>query len=66
VVSVCDAYEAMISERPYSVAMVPERAMEELRQGAGTQFDPSVVAAFERVAAGSAPIEPETAEEAGA
>jgi diguanylate cyclase (GGDEF)-like protein len=66
VVSVCDAYEAMISERPYSVAMVPERALEELRRGAGTQFDPSVVTAFERAAAGSAPIEPETAEEAGA
>jgi HD-GYP domain-containing protein (c-di-GMP phosphodiesterase class II) len=49
VIAVCDAYEAMISERPYSVAMVPARALEELRRGAGTQFDPQVVAAFDRV-----------------
>jgi len=51
VVAVCDAYEAMVSERPYSVAMRPARALEELRRGAGSQFDPEVVAAFERVAA---------------
>jgi two-component system, cell cycle response regulator len=51
VIAICDTYEAMCSERPYSVAMVPERALEELRQGAGTQFDPQVVAAFERVMA---------------
>ncbi len=50
VVTVCDAYAAMISERPYSVAMRPPRAMEELRRGAGSQFDPEVVAAFEEVA----------------
>ena len=51
VVAVCEAYEAMISERPYSVAMLPSRALEELRRGAGSQFDPEVVAAFEQVAA---------------
>jgi HD-GYP domain-containing protein (c-di-GMP phosphodiesterase class II) len=50
VVAVCGAYAAMISERPHSVAMRPARAMEELRRGAGTQFDPAVVDAFERVA----------------
>jgi diguanylate cyclase (GGDEF)-like protein len=55
VVAVCDAYAAMISERPYSVAMRPSRALEELRRGAGTQFDPEVVAAFERVAARGLP-----------
>jgi HD-GYP domain-containing protein (c-di-GMP phosphodiesterase class II) len=51
VIAVCDAYEAMISERPYSVATMRGRAVEELRQGAGTQFDPQVVDAFERVTA---------------
>lgn len=51
VVAVCDAYAAMVSERPYSVAMRPSRALEELRQSAGSQFDPDVVAAFEQVAA---------------
>jgi diguanylate cyclase (GGDEF)-like protein len=51
VVAVCAAYAAMVSERPHSVAMRPARAMEELRGGAGDQFDPAVVAAFEQVAA---------------
>jgi HD-GYP domain-containing protein (c-di-GMP phosphodiesterase class II) len=31
--------------------MRPSRALEELRRGAGSQFDPGVVAAFEKVAA---------------
>jgi diguanylate cyclase (GGDEF)-like protein len=47
VVAVCEAYAAMVSERPYSVAMRPSRAFEELQRGAGSQFDPQVVAAFE-------------------
>jgi diguanylate cyclase (GGDEF)-like protein len=50
VVAVCEAYAAMVSERPYSVAMRPQRALEELRRGAGSQFDPQVVAAFEQIA----------------
>jgi two-component system, cell cycle response regulator len=50
VIAVCEAYAAMISERPYSVAMRPSRALEELERTAGTQFDPEVVAAFQRVA----------------
>ncbi|MBS1886442.1 MAG: diguanylate cyclase [Actinobacteria bacterium] len=51
VVAVCVAYAAMVSERPHSVGMRPARALEELRRGAGSQFDPHVVEAFERVAA---------------
>jgi diguanylate cyclase (GGDEF)-like protein len=50
VVAVCAAYAAMVSEQPHSVAMRPGRAVEELRRGAGTQFDPTVVDAFERAA----------------
>jgi two-component system, cell cycle response regulator len=46
IVFACDAYDAMTSERPYSVAMLPERALEEIDRGAGTQFDPVVVAAL--------------------
>jgi diguanylate cyclase (GGDEF)-like protein len=51
VVCVCGAYAAMVSERPHSVAMRPGRALEELRAGAGSQFDPAVVEAFEALAA---------------
>ncbi|MEZ5076729.1 MAG: diguanylate cyclase [Solirubrobacterales bacterium] len=49
IISVCDAYQAMVTERPYSTAMRPHRAMAELVDGAGAQFDPVVVAAFRRV-----------------
>jgi diguanylate cyclase (GGDEF)-like protein len=55
VVAVCEAYAAMVLERPYSVAMRPTRAREELERGAGTQFDPDVVAAFLRIPAQSVP-----------
>jgi two-component system cell cycle response regulator len=46
VITVCAAYAAMVAERPHSVAMVPTRAIEELRRGSGGQFDPAVVEAF--------------------
>jgi HD-GYP domain-containing protein (c-di-GMP phosphodiesterase class II) len=46
VVAVCDAYEAMTSDRPYRPAIPPEAAYRELRATAGTQFDPEVVDAF--------------------
>jgi diguanylate cyclase (GGDEF)-like protein len=49
IVLVCDAFDAMTSPRPYRTAMSAEGALEELRACAGTQFDPVVVAAFERV-----------------
>jgi HD-GYP domain-containing protein (c-di-GMP phosphodiesterase class II) len=51
IVAVCDAFDAMTSPRPYRSAMSAEGALEELRRGAGTQFDPMVAAAFERVRA---------------
>jgi two-component system, cell cycle response regulator len=51
IVSVCDAYDAMTSDRPYQRAMTAVDAIAELRRCAGTQFDPAVVAAFCRVSA---------------
>ena len=46
----CDAYTAMISSRPYRPeAMDPAVAAAELRDHAGTQFDPDVVTALLRV-----------------
>ncbi len=55
IIAACDAYQAMRSERPYSVAMRPSRALEELSNGAGAQFDPRIVAALRRVAERSQP-----------
>ena len=46
IIAVCDAFDAMISDRPYRAAKSPGEAVEELTRGAGTQFDPQVVAAF--------------------
>jgi HD-GYP domain-containing protein (c-di-GMP phosphodiesterase class II) len=42
----CDALNAMTNDRPYRPAMTMERALEELRSGAGTQFDPHTVEAL--------------------
>ena len=46
VICVCDAFDAMVSNRPYRSAMSVSSALEELRRGAGSQFDPAVVAAL--------------------
>ena len=48
IIAVVDAYDAMTTDRPYRPAMSRERAVAELRAGAGTQFDPEVVEAFRR------------------
>jgi HD-GYP domain-containing protein (c-di-GMP phosphodiesterase class II) len=47
VISVCDAYEAMVSRRPYRASLTVRTALGELVAGAGSQFDPAVVAAVE-------------------
>ena len=47
IVAVCDAFDAMTTDRPYRTAMSRENALEELRRCAGSQFDPRVVKAFE-------------------
>jgi two-component system cell cycle response regulator len=46
IVAVCDAYDAMTSDRAYRSAMSGEAAIEELRRASGSQFDPAVVEAF--------------------
>jgi diguanylate cyclase (GGDEF)-like protein len=49
ILGVADAYEAMTARRPYRPALDPEAASEELRKGAGRQFDERVVDALLRV-----------------
>jgi two-component system, cell cycle response regulator len=51
VVAVCDAFDAMTTERPYREPIPESQALAELRRCAGTQFDPMVVDAFCRVIA---------------
>ena len=46
IVSACDAYNAMTTDRSYRKSLGVERAVEELRRCAGTQFDPAVVDAL--------------------
>jgi len=46
IVSCCDAYNAMTSDRSYRKALPVEVAVAELRAGSGTQFDPQVVEAL--------------------
>ncbi|MEO9175429.1 MAG: HD domain-containing phosphohydrolase [Gaiellales bacterium] len=46
IIFVCDAFDAMVSERVYSSPMSEEGALDQLRKHAGSQFDPDVVSAF--------------------
>ncbi|MCJ7491918.1 MAG: diguanylate cyclase, partial [Dehalococcoidia bacterium] len=57
ILAVIDAYSAMTLDRPYRNALSEDIAKEELRKGAGTQFDPDVVQAFlETLVASRKPI----------
>jgi putative nucleotidyltransferase with HDIG domain len=55
IICACDAYSAMTTDRPYRKAMPIEDALAELRKCAGSQFDPRVVDALERVVLRDAP-----------
>jgi putative nucleotidyltransferase with HDIG domain len=47
VIAVADAYDAMISDRPYRKGMTLSEARETVLKEAGTTFDPGVVKAFD-------------------
>jgi putative nucleotidyltransferase with HDIG domain len=53
IIATADAYNAMTSDRPYRDAMPSRVARMRLAQGVETQFDTTVVAAFEAVLAGA-------------
>ena len=46
-VHVADVFDVLVHERPYKESWTVEAAIKEIRQGAGTQFDPEVVRVFE-------------------
>ena len=46
IVSVCDAFDAMVTDRPYRARRPVSVAIEILKQGAGPQWDPELVALF--------------------
>lgn len=54
IISIVDAFEAMISDRSYRPALGIESALSELRLMSGLQFDPELVSLWEKVVARSA------------
>ncbi len=49
ILAVADAYDSMISDRPYRAGKTTADALEEVQRCSGKQFDPEVVDAFRRV-----------------
>lgn len=49
ILAVVDAFDAMTSDRPYRAGLTPAQAREQLLREAGRQFDPTVVAAVDKV-----------------
>ena len=44
--TIADSFDAMTSKRPYNKVKTKDKAIEELRNYAGTQFDPILVEKF--------------------
>lgn len=49
IIAVADAYDAMITDRPYRKGMPPWKAFDEIEKESGHQFHPEVVMAFKRI-----------------
>ncbi|HEY6780041.1 MAG TPA: HD-GYP domain-containing protein [Thermoleophilaceae bacterium] len=58
IVFACDAYNAITTDRPYRAAKPPAYALEELARGAGSQFDPEIVAVLTEVVSEGEPSAP--------
>ncbi len=49
ILCLADSYHALISDRPYRMAFSPQAALEEIKNGSGTQFDPALVKVFVQI-----------------
>lgn len=65
IISVVDAYQALLARRSYREAFSPEAARRELARCAGTQFDPRVVEAFLTILDHASPSGDAPSDEAG-
>ncbi len=59
IISVCDAYDAMTSDRPYSPGRSHAEALAHLQADAGTQFNPRVITALHEVLDTTSDTQPE-------
>ena len=57
ILSIADAYDAMVTDRVYRKGRSHDAAVEELRKCAGTQFDPALVEAFAEMSARRAEVD---------
>jgi len=63
IIHVCDAFDAMTSDRPYRKGLPVARALAELNRHAGSQFEPRAVAALTELhASGDLSLTPQDAE----
>jgi len=46
IIALCDAYAAMRADRPYRAALSQDQALDQIRGGRGTQFDPELAEIF--------------------
>lgn len=46
IIALADSYDAMVSERPYRIALSEEAAIQEILKNSGTQFDPELAQIF--------------------
>ncbi len=63
IIHVCDAFDAMTSDRPYRKGLPIERALTEIRRHAGAQFDPAIVEVLIQLHEGNGLKSPRTVEE---
>ena len=61
IIAVCDAFDAIVTDRPYRSARSSAEALAEIRRCSGTQFDPAVVEAFCALAEELVATAPQTA-----